>query len=758
VNFTQTGAGLAPAIIAAALLAVYTCARADEADDYARLTQPASNLSVGISTAASGGSDDRALFGQYNGLRDHDTNLLLDFDVTKLDRQTGTWTIITGRDLGLDTPELNFTYWKQGDWKAALSYEEIVFHDPYTINTGMRGFGSTNPTVVPISAPGAGGDQYPELKRKRLGVDVDKWLTPSLQAQVNFKSEHKEGTVEWGRGFACGTIFGTPGTWNQGNACNNAAANNSQWATLMLGQPVDSTTNQVDAKLNFSHGNLFLSGGYYGSFYTDDVSNLTPTVPGGNYYLFNRTTPTPIDSGLANVLSTPMALWPDNQAHQFYVDGTYAFTEKVRSTFNLSYTHAIQDQNFGAMGLTGAPPGGSNLEGDVDTWHAQAGVSAQPTSKLSLTGDVRFEDRDDKTPVRYYNQEPNSTGPLVGGPGTVETWTNTPLSNRMLTSKFEAAYQLPWNFRGSLGFGYQTIDRYLPAATSNPGGLTALREETNETTYQAQLRRAFSDKVAGSASFVHSSRTGGDWYLTPTGPQVSDGQLGAANPNGGALPSYLLDRIRNAMRWTAEFTPNERTSVQFVLQQGRDSYTAPMYTGMKSADSRLYSADVSYAITSNWKLTGFATQSVDGITVGQPSTSSYLMNLREINDTLGLTVTGKPWERLEVGATAAYTHDNYQYNEQLGPAASTGNQNFLAASGGLPGVTFMQERLNLYARYTLDKNSAVRVDYLRDIEMDNEWTWGNAGVPYNYADNTTVSMNPSQGTTLVMARYIYTFR
>ena len=738
----QNTAVIGRTLIALALFAAFTSARAQ--DDLANITQPSSSVSVGVS-AASGDEGDRSIFGEFNGLRKNDNNLLLDIDYAKRDEKTGTWTILRGRDLGLDTPELGFTINRQGDWKFSADYEEIVKHSIRTINTGLLGAGTTTPTVSVLATPGTGQDVNLELKRHRLGLNFDKWINPSLQIQVSFKNEDKDGARLWAKGFTCGNIYGG-GTWN-GYGCTTLGGN--QYAFLMLPEPVDSRTDQLEAKLNYSSGPLFLSAGYYGSFYTDNNGTVTPggTV-GPNYYpLYSATTPTAIDSGLAAVLGQPMALWPDNQAHQLYVDGTYAFTQKVRSTFNLSYTRATQDESFASMGLTGAPVGVSSLGAVVDTTRAQFGLTAQPMRKLSVVANLRYEDRADKTPVEYYNYEPPGTSP----------WTNSPISHHRLTGKLEGTYQVATNMRGTLGVDYESINRDLPVVTDELGGVTAVREKTQETSLRAGLRRAFSESFAGSINLVHSSRTGGDWYLASTKTTVSDAQLAATTTTGGALPVYLLDRKRDKARVTAEWTPSDRLSLQFVLEDGRDRFDAPIYTGVESADAKLYSLDASYAVSDNWKLTGYLSRSDQTMQVNQPNTGDYRMALRDLNDTLGIGLTGKASSRLDLGANLACIYDRNIYDQSMGPTASSG-QAFLAASGGLPDVTFRETRLNLYGKYALDKRSSVRVDLVHQRDALNEWTWGYAGVPFNYADNSTVTLNPNQRVSLIMARYIYSFR
>ena len=743
--------GTCQKFIALALLVAFAPAYADDTDDFAQLTKPESVVSAGAS-AASGDEQDRTLFGQYNGLRKHDFNLLLDFDYVKRDNGTGTWTTIRGRDLGLDTPELGIELNRQGDWKFSLNYEQIVKHDPRTINTGLLGAGTTTPAVSSLATPGTGQDLELELKRKRFGLDIDKWLTPSLQVQLSFKNEDKDGSRLWGKGFACS------GTWQAAGVCSTTG----QWGLLMLPEPVDSNTRQVEAKLNFSSGKLFLSGGYYGSFYTNHNGTLAPTINGTLYSQFGATTIT--DTLLPSTLALPMALWPDNQAHQFYLDGTYALTPRVRSTFKLAYTHATQNEDFGGMGLTGAPAGVNNLGGERNTTLAQLGLTARPIAKLSVIANVRYEDRKDKTPIEYYNIE--GTNPNAA-------WTNDHFPHKKLNGKLEGIYQLTPKLRGTLGIDYESIDRGLPLNTVELAGLAELRQKTEEIGYRAQLRRAFSDTFSGSLSYVHSERTGSSqWYNLcvasafggcPTltyGQMISDSEIAQTQPNGSAIPGYFLDRKRDKGRLTGEWTPSDGLSLQLVVEDGRDHFDPPggVYTGSQGASAKLYSLDMSYSITYRWKLTAYASRSDQKMQVAQPNTNDYSMAFRDLNDAVGVGLAGNPTSRLDVGANLSFINDRNIYDQSMGPTASATNVAFLAASGGLPDVTFRQTRVNLYGKYALDKHSAVRVDVVHERNRLNEWTWGYAGVPFTYADNTTVTLNPNQNVTLVMGRYIYSFR
>ncbi len=250
--------------VALAALALAGAAYADD-EDIAKLTKPESAIGVGAA-AVSGDPKDRAIWGQYNGMREQDGYFLLDFDFIKRDEKTGTWTNIMGRNLGLDTRELGFATGRQGDWKVGLDYSELVHREIRTINTSEVGAGTTTPIVTRLATPGSGSDVNLEMKRQKIGVDLDKWLNPALQIQFSFKNEDKDGARLWGRGYECASYVCS--------ATQNATT--QRWAVLMLPEPVNSNTKQIDFKLNYVGKQLGLSGGYYGSFYTNSNGTLMP--------------------------------------------------------------------------------------------------------------------------------------------------------------------------------------------------------------------------------------------------------------------------------------------------------------------------------------------------------------------------------------------------------------------------------------------------------------------------------------------------
>lgn len=734
---------------------------AEQSANIVQPAKPASWVSLGLG-GISGDSRERTLFGQYNGLRNSGGYFLLDADVNKHDAETGVWTTFQGRNLGLDDRELRFTQKKQGDWKYSAEYSELVRNYPRTINTGLQGAGTITPTVTLLAAPGTGSDLNLKTTRKSVTLAAEKWLSPSLLFEASFKNEDKDGARLFGRGFNCSTPSTITATSSGSSSlppgvCLPGAptAGVSQWALLMLPEPINSRTQQFEGSLNFSGEKLALSGGYYGSFYTNAYGSLTPTVLGTLNNPLGA--PTALNADLLGILQQTMALPPDNQAHQLALSGTYGFTPTTRATFKYAYTHATQKEDFAGMGLTSAPTGINNLGGVVDTNLAQIGLTAHPMAKLSTLVNLRVENKNDKTPIAVYNTAAYTTGTGAGAVTNTATFSNGHNSSNKLAGKLEASYQLPSNYRATLGADYESVDHGTWTATNAAGGISGMKQKTAEKGWRAELRRSMFDTLSGAIGYVSSRRNGSDWLkpnaLPLTGvTAVSDVAIYSRT---AVFPLFFMDRKRDKVKLSADWTPTEQLSLQFMVEGGKDSYSAPTTKGLRDTAVTLYSIDASFALSDIWKLTGYASRSDQMIYVDH--SSGYMATLRDRNDTVGLGVLGKPIGRLEVGGDLSYLNDSNRYGQALDSAASANNTTFFNQQGGLPDVTFRQITLKLFGKFALEKNADIRMDLVHQRTMLNEWTWGNNGVPFAYSDNTTISMDQNQNVTFIGASYSYKF-
>lgn len=735
-NTSKQGFGFSQKVIVLAILAAFGPAHAE--DDLAEYIKPESSVRVGVG-AVSGDEKDRAIFGQYNGMRRNDFYGLFDLDYVRRNDDTGTWTTLQGRNLGLDTREIKFGQQKQGDWKYSLEYNQLVRNYQNTINTGMVDAGSATPTVVSLGAPGTGRDLNLQTKRKAAALNFGKWITPNLQFEANFRNEEKDGSRLYGRGVTCGTSI-TP--FN-----HTICASGATGAMLLLPEPIDATTRQAEARLTFSGEKFLLSAAYYGSFYDNANGSLRPII-GSNLVTSGGTAIAPT-APIAGYMSQPLALAPDNQAHQFSLTGNYAFTQSTKATFKYAYTHATQDQDFAAMGLTGGPAGVSNLDGRVDTTLVQAGVTSRVMPKLTLVANTRYEERDNKTPIGFYAWD--------GG-------TNTQNSLQKMNGKVEANYQFTSSYRGTLGVDYEGLDFGTPSATYHPGGLNLMREKTDEVSYRVEFRRTLSETFTGAIGYIRSDREGSEWLRAAAGtPVLTDAQAAAEGSGRPVTPTMFQDRTRDKIRLSADWTPIEQLSVQFNIEDGKDEYDSPRtarFKGLGDADAKFYGIDASYALSDNWKLSAYWNHGKETQHVNH---SLYIATLEAESTALGFGVAGKLSSKIDLGGNLTYLDDKYSYGQGIEPTGNsagsvTSNQAYLTRTGGLPDTIFRVTRLNFFSKYALDKNSGLRLDLIHQRAKYDDWAWSYAGVPFTFSDNTTVSSQQKQNVTFVGVSYLYKFQ
>ena len=787
-------AGCSQTVIALAIISTFSPARAVDAGD--ELSKPANSVNVGLGVL-SGDSKDRAQFGIYNGWREHDSNLILDFDYRNRSDAKGSWLKFEGRNLGLDNRELRGSVEQQGSWKLGAEYSEITKHSPYTINTGMMGAGSTTPTVVRLTAPGSGSDLKLKTERKGISLEGQKWLGSGLLFEATFKSEDKDGARLWGRGYDCAAYVcgsSTAAAINQANFVKNAI--------LLLPEPINSNIKQFEVKLSFHDEKLAATAGYYGSYYNNSNGNLAATVPGSlnngigqAFPLYPAVGPSIVAGGglsLQQVLQTPMALQPDNQSHQLYLDGNYAFTPVTRATFKFAYTHATQNESFASQGLAGAPAGIGSLGGRVDSTLAQLGFTTRPTDKLSLAANWRYERKEDKTPLAQYNNEAVAVVPATIPASYINSfWNNGHITRTTQTGKLEASYSLPANYRATLGLDYNSLERTVPEdiKEEKTAGITTVREKNWEYGYRLELMKSLSETFTGRVSYTNGQRRGSDWTslstLDPATPGVTAANLALINTYcggkacyGQALPARSIVALSGTVifplqmtdvdheQWkaTATWNPSDRLALQFTLQDGKDKTAAqndPIAggKGWRDTDLKYYSVDASFSLSDTWKLTAYASRGDSQLRVNH--STGYIAELRTVSDALGLGLSGKLSGRLVFGVNLTYFNDVNEYGVAAAGSATgaaPSASNLAQAAIGLPDITLKKTVFKLFGTYALTRNADVRVDLIHQRAKLDEWVWGTPGNPFPYGDNTTVTQQPEQNVSFLGATYIYKWR
>lgn len=687
----------------------------------------------------SGDGADRSIFNQYDGLRPGANGVgFFAADYYRRDDEKGSLATFRATDEVNGPRELGLQWKRQGNWKFSADYREIVRRDSYTANAGVSGAGTTTPGVAVLPGGAGTGNEY-DLKTRRqgLGVGFSKVLSRQWQFDVKLDAEDKQGSRLWGIGMTCPSAV-APG-------CRPGTGAETGTAILMLPEPVDSTHSQAEARVTFAGEQLKMSAGYYGSFYQNHNGSLTAAIPGS---LYNPAgTLLPLSAGLGSIMGQPVALPPDNQAHQLDLTGAYTFSRLTQLNFKLGYSIASQHDNFAGNGLAGAPAGVSDLGAKLKTTLGQVGLTSRPMPKLSLLANLRYEHRSDSTPLYLYNVE------------GINTYTNRQYPLTTTKGRLEAAYQFNGGYRGLVGWTMNNVDRGTFTPTSAIAGVTALRQKTDENTLRAELRKRMAEDFNGAVSVETSKRTGSDWLADNSGrgvTSVPDAGAASAGFANGIFPVNLADRRRDKIKFNADWQAMEKLSLQFVVEAGRDRYDVPSAYGVRSSDMSNVGVDWTYALTDDWKLNGFLTHGRQELDQARPG-AAY-MAFDNTSDTVGIGFNGKASAKIDVGGTLSYSNERSVYNQALDATADAGSAVLLAATGGLPNIVYRQTRLKLYGKYAIDKQSAVRLQLTFDKASWNDWAYGYNGVPYVYSDGSTVNRKTEQNVSSIGVSYIYSWK
>lgn len=703
--------------IAAGLATCFGSAWAsEEADQLIReLIEPDSTVAVGAGTW----SKDRHQFGIYDGMREGKAYGNLDIDFARRDVETGTWFMLTGRNLGLETRELRGEWLRQGDIGLSLDYSRLKRDNPLTFTTGLQGIGSES-----LLTNGAAPANTLPVREVSLGTERDmtqigfyKNLMTHLELRISLKNEEKNGTRQWGWGSA----------------------------PLFAVEPIDSTTRQLETTLSYSGEKFQVEGGYYASWYENHNAQVLARVNGvaDGATSANPTNPTP--------LSLPL----DNQAHQFYLNGGYGFTPTTRGTFKISYARATQDETipmpFNLNPFDLAP---RSLDGRIDTTVAELGLSSRPLPKLSIVANLRYRDVKDKTPLHgIIGTDP--AGPVTGY--------NTPHSIKTKSGKLEATYRLPGDF--SLTGGVDTKDQDRTAPTVGTVWVPFVKD-LDETTWQIKLRRSLAETVSGSLAYLLSKRDGSS-YVLPT--DVSPAAGGPYTTEDAVNPLHIADRKRNKWRGMIDWTPTDKLSLQFTLEDSRDRYDfrsqivpgdpESVPAGVKSGDANLFSLDASYTFNDKWQASAWYARDITKVKQMNWNNTAGALNqmvadLKETGDSFGLGVKGEVYRKFRIGANLEWTRSVSEFDQAVTARP--------AGTSPLEDIETRIVRFKLFSEHDLEKNSTVRIDLIHERWRTDDWTWSfSNGSPFTYGtttDGTIVTAKPKQNATFVGARYIYKFQ
>ncbi len=719
--------------IVLALAAFQTAVLAD--DEETALKQPTNTIEIGVLNT----SQDSSKFGEYNGLSKSGPHfignvLIKGGDGYKNNENGGIrrWTI-NGENLGLSNRSLNLSAGDQGDWTFGSKYDELhhslsdTYQTPYSGAMGGNQFylnkNTADTTVLsslpPLTTMGI------ESIRKNSNIYGTKVIDHFWD--MNFDYNHLEQSGAKLMGF--------------GSAKNGSEKGQG---VSILPNPTSSRTDTLNLGLNYKLDDKFLTFGYFGSFFRDNFDRVT-------FSTFNGANDT-----------QNMSTMPSNNFNQLLLSGGMKVAPKTKLSSSLSYGYNTQNDPFVVDSFSMVNPNlaalpRQSLGGVVETYHADLKLSNQYSNDLNLTGGVKFDERNNKTPSSMYNFH------SIDG-GNDAYYPNTPISNKKGAFDLASDYRVNKGEYVRLAFNHENIDRWCnnyATGVGYPAGSNCVtakqsKEDKIDATYRFSDGGGLSYKVG--AGYAAKQAT-----FDPNAIAAFIGQLGSYNYtntfnntaalytkglNGGDFPGFYpffeASRKQQFVKAGTNWEANQNLTFGINGKISKDAYNDSTY-GVLGGNSLSINFDSAYNYSESGQVNIYLSHqkrsrdmtdyfySYRAVSSTNPTAylggkGSWSNSLTDADDSLGIgfkqgnLMAGK----LELSGDYSYTVSTSTYNTVVGSdyvvyanaaaqASNTSTSCSLASvlsCGALPDIKTVIAQLKLSGVYAVDKETKVSVRYM----------------------------------------------
>ena len=573
---------------------------------------------------------------------------------------------------GLESRYLRLEGGVQGSHKFFLEYDELPNYKNNTVQTPFLGVGSNNLTLPPgfdINTSLDASLNSFELETRRKRAKVGALFVPKehWQFDIDFSHENKQGVDATGAAIA--------------NGRTNSIGNTT---TSLLPEPIDQDTDMVNATLHYAGDAGQLDLKYHMSLFDNNNDSLTWQDP------FN-----PVATG-------SMALAPDNEFHQLSLTGAYTLPYNSRLTGLISTGRMTQNQDFQAYSVGGTLPATSSLNGEVWLTNAQLKLASRPVSKLRLNAELRYNERDNQTPVNTYDYIVLDS--YAGG--SVQ---NRPYSYKNNRIKLDANYR--FNAITSLRGGY----KYNEMKRSY---IDVEREDTQENTLFAKWKIKAHATVDLALYGEASSRDGSE-YNTPT------------NQNLAMRKYNLADRDRTKVGASIDYMATDKLFLSARADYNQDDYKNSTI-GLTEATQPVYTLDFSYQPRNNITTYGYYTyeniqSSQNGATAAtnQSPSTGWQADFDDTFDTAGVGIKWTDLGKWDIGADIVYSKSNGA--SEMKDLANPGTED------QYPDTKTELTSVKLWTRYNHSKQLSYKLGYWFEEYSADNW---NAGLqPYDPVAN-----------------------
>ncbi|MBW8182316.1 MtrB/PioB family decaheme-associated outer membrane protein [Shewanella nanhaiensis] len=577
----------------------------------------------------------------------------VDADLTYVGK-SGYRATVEADNLGMENGRLDINAGKVGQYNLNLNYRQIATYKTDSAMSPYLGIGGDDLTL-PDNWQTAGSSQDMSelynslnplelsLKRKHAGLGFAYQGEELWSTYVNYQREDKTGLKQ-----ASGSFF------NQ---------------SMMLAEPVDYTTDTIEAGVKLKGDNWFTAINYNGSVFKNAYSQL------GFDNAFNPT--------FGAATHGYMSLDPDNEAHTVSLMGQMNLSQTIMSA-RVHYGQMTQDQAFVTSGYGYQVPTES-LDGKVDITGVNLKLVSRISRSVRVNASYDYSDRDNKTNIEEWTQI--SINDVNG-----QVAYNTPYDITTQRAKLGVDYRINRGMKLEAGYDYRTDERSYQD-----------RETTDENTLWTKFRLSSFENWDMWVKGSYGQRDGSQYQASEWTSSESNDLLRKYN---------LADRKRTMIEARVTHNPTDSLTLDLGTRYAIDDYDETQI-GLTESTDLSYDASVTYMLSDDMTLTAFYNrQNIESEQAGSSSFSAPTWT-GVVEDQVD--VIGAGWsynnlmeKKLRLGVD--YTYSNSDSNTQVTQGITGDYGDYYAKV----------HNVNIYGQYQATEKMALRVDYKMEKYEDND--------------------------------------
>jgi MtrB/PioB family decaheme-associated outer membrane protein len=625
------------------------------------LCPPASGWELDIRAGLGYVTSDDYRFGDYTGL--DDSGLYLSGDVfARYWGEDAEFIRFDGYRLGQDSRAMFLKGGKQGMYKVRASYQGITRKIFDTTSTPYLGSGHDTLSLPAgwVRAPTTQG--MTQLGSSSQGVKIERdWDIYSVGAgytptsnwtfDANFRRQERDG-----KAVSSGSFF---------------------FDSAMFASPVDDATDEVEVSASYSADYWQVNLSYLGSFYDNDNSSLT----WDNAYT----------AGAPGADTGRMALAPDNDSHQVTLAGSMTLPRSTILNGAISLGRMEQDENFlpytsNALIATGVLPRNS-ANAKVDTTNVNLRAVSSPWKKVTLQGEFRYNERDNKTSENTYNYVVTDLF------NSTDSASNVAYDYERYDYRLRGEYRLPARTRLYAGYDYERDERNSQE-----------RDKTTTDRVWAQARAKIPE-IADVNFKIYTEERDGSSYKTI---------INVPDPENPLMRKFnMANRDRDGFKVHASTYASERFNLGIEYEYNEDDYN-DSFIGLTKTRYKRYGFEASYLFPGNISLyTSFYKENIKARQANSQSFSGPDWG-GKTEDIFYTNTTG-----IRYPDFLGHVDVSLEYNSARSNGETTNDTSGLASE--FPNLNSTLNQLKLGVEYPYNKSLTFGFNYMYESFETDDW-------------------------------------